>query len=304
VNPALATTLLIVRLVLKRFVKVTFRVELVCPTVTVPKFSELVENVTGAEPEPDRLTVCGLLEALSAKVRVPVAAPTAVGENVTPTWQRAPAARLVVQVLIETANGAAVVMEVIDSATDCTLVRVTVLAELVAPTTVELKLKLFEDNVTGALPLPLRFTVCGLVATSSVKVRVPVALPSAVGLNVTPTVQVAPAAIAPEQVLLAIANGPDTATPEMFRGTFWAFVSVSVCAELVAPTTVELKFNALGENVTARDPAPLKETVCGLVSAESVKVRVPVADPNAGGVNVTLTVQVPEAATLVPQVFA
>lgn len=85
VNPALATTLLIVRPVLKRFVKVTFRVELVCPTVTVPKFSVLVENVTGAEPEPERLTVCGLLEALSAKVRIPVAAPTAVGENVTPT---------------------------------------------------------------------------------------------------------------------------------------------------------------------------------------------------------------------------
>jgi hypothetical protein len=304
VNPVLAATLLIVRLVLKRFVKVTFRVELVCPTVTVPKFSELVENVTGAEPEPDRLTVCGLFGALSAKVSVPLAAPTAVGENVTPTWQRAPAARLVVQVLLEIANGAAVVMEVIDSATDCMFVRVTVLAELVAPTTVELKLKLFEDNVTGALPLPLRFTVCGLVATLSVKVRVPVALPSAVGLNVTPTAQVAPGATAPEQVLLAIANGPDIATPEMFRGTFWAFVRVSVCAELVAPTTVELKFKALGENVTARDPVPLKETVCGLVSAESVKVRVPVAEPSAVGVNVTLTVQVPEAATLVPQVFA
>jgi len=179
-------------------VKVTLRDELVCPTVTVPKFSELVENVTGAEPEPDRLTVCGLLEALSAKVSVPLAAPTAVGENVTPTWQRAPAARLVVQVLLEIANGAAVVMEVIDSATDCMFVRVTVLAELVAPTTVELKLRLFEDNVTGALPLPLRFTVCGLVAALSVKVRVPVALPNAVGLNVTPTVQVAPAAIAPK----------------------------------------------------------------------------------------------------------
>ena len=49
---------------------------------------------------------------------------------------------------------------------------------------------------------------------------------------------------------------------------------------------------------------PLKETVCGLVSAESVKVRVPVANPDAVGVKVTLTVQVPEAATLVPQVFA
>jgi hypothetical protein len=117
-NPALATTLLIVRLVLNRFVKVTLRVELVWPTVTAPKFSELAENVTGAEPVPDRLTVCGLLEALSAKVRVPSAAPTAVGENVTLTWQEARAARLAAQVLLETANGAAAVIEVMDSATD------------------------------------------------------------------------------------------------------------------------------------------------------------------------------------------
>ena len=71
--------------------------------------------------------------------------------------------------------------------------------------------------MTGALPLPVRLTVCGLVAASSVKVSAPVAVPSATGVNVTPTVQPAPAAIAPVHVLLAIANGPDTATPEMFR---------------------------------------------------------------------------------------
>jgi hypothetical protein len=36
---------------------------------------------------------------------------------------------------------------------------VTVLAELVLPTTVELKLKLVGETVTAVLPVPLRFTV-------------------------------------------------------------------------------------------------------------------------------------------------
>ena len=82
------------------------------------------------------------------------------------------------------------------------------------------------------------------------------------------------------------------------------FVNVSVCAVLVEPATTVLKFSAPGENVTGNDPVPLSETVCGLVSAESVNVSVPAADPSAVGVNVTLTVHVPAAATAVPQVFA
>ena len=55
-NPALAVTLLSDSAVLRRLVTVTFLAELVVFTVTVPKFTELVENVTGALPVPDRLT--------------------------------------------------------------------------------------------------------------------------------------------------------------------------------------------------------------------------------------------------------
>jgi hypothetical protein len=186
----------------------------------VPKFNEFVESVTGAVPVPERLTACGLFPASSVKVKVPEAEPVAVGENVTPTAQRAPAAKPAPQLLLATANGADAVMDVIDSATDCTLVSVTVLAELFAPTTTEPKFKLLEDTVTGAVPVPLRFTACGLVPASSVNVSVPVAVPSACGPNVTLTVQFAPGPIAPEHVLLETANGPDATTPEMFRATF------------------------------------------------------------------------------------
>ena len=75
------------------------------PTLTVEKFIELAEKVTGALPVPDKLTVCGLVRALSVKVNVPVAEPTAVGEKVTNTVQFFPARMLVPQVLLATANG-------------------------------------------------------------------------------------------------------------------------------------------------------------------------------------------------------
>ena len=55
--------------------------------------------------------------ALSVNVNVPVAEPTAVGEKVTPTVQLAPAATLVPQVLLATANGELAAMLVMLSAT-------------------------------------------------------------------------------------------------------------------------------------------------------------------------------------------
>ena len=56
-NPVLAPTATLVRALLRRFVKVTVRTELVVPTLTVEKLMELEEKVTGALPVPDRLTV-------------------------------------------------------------------------------------------------------------------------------------------------------------------------------------------------------------------------------------------------------
>jgi len=54
------------------------------------------------------------------------------------------------------------------------------------------------------LQVPVRLTVWRLFAALSVKVSEPVAAPVAVGENVIPTVQLAPAAIPVPQVLLAI----------------------------------------------------------------------------------------------------
>ena len=51
-------------------------------------------------------------------------------------------------------------------------------------------------------------------------------------------------------------------------------------------------------------PVPDKVTVCGLLLALSVTVIVPGSLPATVGVNVTLMVQFPPAATEVPQVLA
>ena len=97
--------------------------------------------------------------ALSLNVNVPVAEPTAVGEKVTPTVQLAPAAMLVPQALLATANGPLAAMLMLLSAVACLLLKVTVLAALVLPATVLLKLRLVTERVTGAPPVPDRLTV-------------------------------------------------------------------------------------------------------------------------------------------------
>jgi hypothetical protein len=65
----------------------------------------------------------------------------------------------------------------------------------VPPTVTVPRFKVLEERVTGALPVPVRLTVCGLFAALSVNVSVPVKLVAEVGINVTPTVQLAPAAM-------------------------------------------------------------------------------------------------------------
>lgn len=64
-------------------VTVTDWLALADPSATTPKFKVVADNVTAALPLPLRLTFCGLFDALSVKVNVPLAAPVAVGVNVT-----------------------------------------------------------------------------------------------------------------------------------------------------------------------------------------------------------------------------
>jgi hypothetical protein len=85
-------------------------------------------------PVPFRLEVCGLPTALSATLNVPVLVPVAVGVNTTLIVQVDLAARLVVQVVVETAKSPVVEITMPVSATVCSLVRVNTFAGLLVPT--------------------------------------------------------------------------------------------------------------------------------------------------------------------------
>jgi hypothetical protein len=124
------------------------------------------------------------------------------------------------------------------------LVSVTVTGELVFPTAIVPRFNELAERVTGELellPVPLRLTVCGPPGAESVEVSVPVAAPVAVGVNVTPTLQLAPAAMLVPQALLAIPKGPLTPILENVSDTLKLLVSVTDRAELVEPIAVVLK---------------------------------------------------------------
>lgn len=96
---------------------------------------------------PDRLTVCGLLSALSLTFSIPVAAPVFVGENVTLIVQLPMLFSVVPQVVPETANGPVVEYEMPVRVVGRLFFRVTFLAALVVPTVVLGKVKLLGVNV-------------------------------------------------------------------------------------------------------------------------------------------------------------
>jgi hypothetical protein len=160
-------------------------------------------------------------------------------------------------------------------------------------------------------PVPDNATVCGLFPAESVKVSVPLRVPAAPGVNVMLTVHVPePASVAP-QVFAEIAKSPEfapeTAMLEILIEVVPPLVSVTDCAEAVVPTFVEVNVRLVGitDAFTALlVPEPDKATVCGLFPAESVKVSVAVRVPAAAGVNVTLTLQLAEPASVAPHVFA
>jgi hypothetical protein len=135
----------------------------------------------------------------------------------------------------------------------------------------------------------------------SVNERPPEAVPTAVGVNVTATVQVAEAAtgLEVEQVVpeAAIAKGPVTPMAVKVRLALPALVSVTVCEGLVVFAGSDGKVGGADKLTVGPVPVPVNGTVCGLSLALSVRVRIPDRVPLAVGVNVTLITQLPLAVT-------
>ena len=104
-----------------------------------------------------------------------------------------------------------------------------------------LKLTLIVLRLTlGAVPVPLKLTVCGLPLALSVSVRLPDWLPVAVGVNVTLITQLLPAATGAVVLqvvpLAAIAKSPVTVMPVKVKDAVPVLVTVTGLAALVVPT--------------------------------------------------------------------
>ena len=173
---------------------------------------------------PDRLTVCGLVLALSVIVRFPARVPSVVGGNVTETVQLAPAANVLGdsgQVADTCAKSPDVEIPEIVSGTAWLFFRVTLFLALVVPISWLAKVRLAGDKLTGAVPVPLNVVVCGEFEALSLTVRVPVRAPNAVGVNVTEILQLSLAANVPGDMgqFEVWAKSPEVEMPAMVRGT-------------------------------------------------------------------------------------
>jgi len=98
--------------------------------------------------------------------------------------------------------------------------------------------------------VPLSATVADLPPASTVKVAD--ALPAAVGLNASESVQVAfaaSAAVHPFVRLNTAADVPDSVAEVTVNDAVPVFLSVTTCAAEVVPTDCDAKVTALGVNV-------------------------------------------------------
>jgi hypothetical protein len=138
-------------------VTVTVCAALVDPTATLPNdrlVGDAVRAVAPLTPVPVSATVSGLLGALDATDRVPLAAPLAVGANFTLTVHDPPAAIELPQVLVWL-NGPLTLTDDTEAAVPPGLDTVTVCAELVEPTVVLPNETLDGDADSGLLPGPV-----------------------------------------------------------------------------------------------------------------------------------------------------
>ena len=141
----------------------------------------------------------------------------------------------------------------------CLLVTV-IVADEVNPTATLGRVRLVELKVRGAIPVPVIFTSCGLVAAPSLNVSTPVIAPTMLGLNVTSTVQLPFAARELGQLLVWI-KSPLTAIEPIDSAAVPELVSVTTFCALVVPAATLANAKLLGLMVAAGVPPPPPEPI-------------------------------------------
>jgi hypothetical protein len=229
-------------------------------------------------PVPLSATVCGLPVAVSAMLSVATSSPMAVGVNVTPIVQLALAAKVPVglHAFVPLASAKLLLLvPVIEKLVKVTgpvpvLVTVTFCAGLVEFTGWEANVRLLGVTVTvpvaGPAPVPVKATVCGLPVTLSATFRVAVRVPTAVGVNRTLIVQLAPIARlpAPLHMVPEVGNGtakspafvPVTVKPAKLIAAVPVFETVTLCGALVVPTVCDVNVKLVGAMTTGDATCP------------------------------------------------
>jgi len=153
------------------------------------------------------------------------------------------------------------------------------------------KLRVVVERLTTGFvlpPVPERVAVCGLPVALSVRVTEAAKDPLAAGMNVTLTVQLAPAATLPPQLLLC-AKSPGFAPVSlmllMLKAALPVLLSVEVWAELVVPTAWLPKARVVGDKLAVGCPTPtpvpdkemLRVRLRALVTIDTLPVTLPAA---------------------------
>lgn len=159
--------------------------------------------------------------------------------------------------------------------------------------------------VFGFAPDPLSASIVPLPELTFTFTE-PLFAPTAVGFDVTVTVQLAPAAnvpFVPVGQLFVSPNGPLTVIDESVIAAPDLLASVAVCDALVLPIVVAAKVRESGVN--SREPTvpvPESTAVCGLLAASSVNVSGSLFAPLEVGLKMSETVHDAPAATCPPEV--
>ena len=286
-------------------VNVTFWPGLTVPTDWFVNARADVERLTaGMIPVPVSATVCGDPGALSLMVMFPVRLPATVGANATEMLQFAATARVTPQVLLWTKSPVAVMppTAIVSEAVPL-LVNVRFWRGLTVPTNWLVNASTGGERImAGAIPVPIRATVCGDPGALSVMVTLLVRLPANVGTNVTEMLQLA--ATASVAQVFPTKKSPVAAMPLIASEAVPLLVKVRFWVGLMVPTNWLVNTSAVSERLTAGAiPVPVRVTVCGEPGALSLIVTLPVLLPVIVGANVTEMLQLAATAKVGPQVL-
>src|SRR5437588_558795 len=297
---------LIVKAAVPVFVSVTVIGALMVASNWLPKSRLVGANPTpGPVPFPLSATICGLPPEIGTASSRAGGEPEAVDVTVTMMVQLPPSAKAAglmgqaLALVLVAAKSPDVANELIVKAAVPVFVSVTVIGALVVASNWLPKSRLVGANPTaGAVPFPLRGSICGLPPALSPSDSVPVRAPKAVGLKVTLMVQFPPAAkvaglvgqaLAP---VLVAAKSPEAANELIVKPAVSVFVSVTVIAVLVVVSSWLPKARLVGANPTPGaefEPVPPRLMFGGLFTSSPVITSVTASVAATDGVKVTLT---------------